>query len=156
MAQLGNTLGGFNANEEPELKSEPIPSGEYKVIASKSEWKETKNRNGKYLKFEFEVIDGKYKGRKIWQNFNLDNPNPDAVKFARAEFATFCRAVNVPTPNDSAELHNKPFRAKVGIQQSPGYDPQNTLKGYHKLSDAPASGNGESVPDGKPAWMAQS
>ena len=37
---------------------------------------------GSYLNLTFEILDGNYKGRKVWSRLNLDNPNQQAVQIA--------------------------------------------------------------------------
>lgn len=156
MASLSHL--GFDATKEKEMGSrEPIPIGNYKMVAKSSEWKDTKDRTGRYLKFEFEVIDGQHKGRKIWANYNLENKSQEAVQIARVELAALCRAVSLPSPNDTAELHNKPFMAKIGIRKGSGnYGPQNEIQGYEKLNgsaSSPAASDSQS--EETPPWMAK-
>ncbi len=76
-------LRGFNANTvEPMDSFDPIPAGEYLCVITASEEKPTKAGNGSYLQLEFEVIEGPYKGRKLWERLNLNNPNETTVKIA--------------------------------------------------------------------------
>ena len=82
-------------------------------MITESEMKPTKNNNGSYLQFTFQILEGEYKGRKLWARLNLNNPSDTAVKIARAELSAICRAVNVMTPKDSCELHNLPMAITV-------------------------------------------
>ena len=71
MANLNN----FDARAvEPIAEFEPIPAGKYLTAISTSEMKDTKNGNGSYLELEFAVLEGQYKGRKLWARLNLKNP----------------------------------------------------------------------------------
>ena len=125
-------LRGFNAHTvEPSDSFDPIPAGEYLCIISHSEDKPTKSGNGSYLELEFEVIDGPFKGRKLWDRLNLDNPNELAVKIARATLSAICRAVVVMEPKDSCELHALPLLVKVRVEKRTDTDePSNVIKGY--------------------------
>src|SRR5262245_3054907 len=101
------TLNGFNANDvDPNFAFEAIPAGKYLAVITESEMKPTKAGVGQYLQFTFQVLEGEYKGRLVWSRLNLDNPNATTVKIARAELSAICRAIGVPAPKDSAELHN--------------------------------------------------
>jgi len=125
-------LRGFDARTvNPTVGFEPIPAGDYLVVITESEMKQNRNTPGSHLALTFEVIEGEYKGRKLFTNLNLDNPNRQAVKIARAELSAICRAVGVMTPKDSMELHNLPMRVRVGLEkrQDTG-ELQNRIKKY--------------------------
>ena len=75
----------FNANEvEPSTGFDAIPAGKYQAVITDSEEKRNKAGTGTYLQLEFEVIEGDYKNRKLWTRLNLNNPNAEAVRIARA------------------------------------------------------------------------
>jgi hypothetical protein len=133
-------LRGFNAHTvEPSESFDPIPAGEYLCVITASDEKPTKAGNGSYLELEFEVIDGPYKGRKLWDRLNLANPNELAVKIARATLSAICRAVGVMEPKDSCELHDLPLFVKVRVEKRADTDePSNVIKGYRSRSSATA------------------
>ena len=81
-------LNGFNANQvDPATDFEAIPAGKYVAVVTASEMKPTKNGNGAYLELTFQVIEGEYKNRLLWERLNLDKPNPLTVKIARSELS---------------------------------------------------------------------
>jgi len=110
---------------------ELLPSGDYVAIISDSEWKETKNHDGQFLSLKVEIIDGKYKGRFIFDNLNLDNKSEKAVQIAQQTLASICLATNKVNVNDSSELHDIPLIIKVGVQAASGnYSESNNIKWY--------------------------
>ena len=123
-------LRGFNAHAvEPNESFDPIPAGEYLCVITASEDKPTKSGNGSYLELEFEVIDGPFKGRKLWDRLNLANPNELAVKIARATLSAICRAVGVMEPKDSSNAIC--LLVKVRVEKRADTDePSNVIKGY--------------------------
>ena len=130
----------FNANEvEPSVGFEAIPAGKYQAVIVDSEMKPNRAGTGEYLQLEFEIIDGEYKNRKVWTRLNLNNPNPDAVRMARADLSAICHAVNVIQPGDSVELHNLPLTITVKCRKTPDGDIVNEIKGY--AAKETASGN---------------
>ena len=148
------TLNGFDANQvDPNFAFEAIPAGKYLAVITESEMKPTKSGVGQYLQFTFQVIEGEYKSRLVWSRLNLDNPNATTVKIARAELSAICRAVGVPAPKDSVELHNIPLVITVGLKKrDDNGEMGNVIKGYAKkdaaLARAPvAAGN-----NGAPPW----
>ena len=127
-------LNGFDANTvEPQGEFEPIPAGKYLAIISDSEMKPTKAGDGAYLELTFEVIDGPYKGRKLWARLNLNNRNSQAVQIARGELSAICRAVGVMQPRDSVELHNLPLTVTVKLKKRDDTgELTNEIKAYAK------------------------
>ena len=127
----------FNANEvEPSVGFEAIPAGKYQAVIVDSELKPNKAGTGEYLQLEFEIIDGEYKNRKLWTRLNINNPNPDAVRMARADLSAICHAVNVIQPGDSVELHNLPLTITVKCRKTPDGDIVNDIKGYAPKASA--------------------
>ena len=154
----------FNANEvEPSRELDPIPAGKYIAVITDSEMKDTRAGTGRYLQLEFEITDGEFAGRKLWAHLNIENPNTEAVRMARADLSAICRAVNVLTPNDSADLHNLPLVIKVHCRKDKntgeitndirGYEPKANYKPEPRQAPAaPISSQGVRVPS-KPPWM---
>ena len=129
----------FNANEvEPSVGFEAIPAGKYQAVIVDSDMKPNKAGTGEYLQLEFEIIEGEYQNRKVWTRLNLNNPNPDAVRIARADLSAICHAVGVIQPGDSVDLHNLPLTITVKCRKTPDGDIVNEIKGY--AAKAPASG----------------
>ena len=145
-------LFGFDATQVPEqAEFGAIPAGDYVVIAIASEEKPTKKGDGSYVQFTFEVVDGAFKGRKIFSRLNLNNPNPVAMEIAQKELGAFCRAVGIMKPTDSSELHNKPILVTVDVEVDERKRTNNNIKKYKSVSSA-GGGFSNNV---HPAAMAQ-
>lgn len=113
---MGN-LAGFDATEVPEDTGfEALPKADYPGIAVESEMKPTKAGTGEYLQVVFEVLDGQYKGRKLWRRMNIKNPNSTAQDIGQRELAELCKACGIPRPQDSSELHNIPVMLSVDTE----------------------------------------
>ena len=138
-------LNGFDAgNVEPVPSFDPIPAGQYLAMIVASEEKTSKNGHN-FLSLELEVLEGQYKGRKLWVNLNLSHPNPETVKFARAELANICKAVGVLRPADSVQLHNLPMLITVKcVNRKDTGELQNRIKGY--TPKAAAAGQPQQAP----------
>ena len=121
----------FNANEvEPSNSFDAIPAGKYQAVITDSEFKPNRAGTGRYLQLEFEIIEGDYKNRKLWSRLNMDNPNSEAVRIARADLAAICHAVNVMQPRDTIELHNLPLTIIVKCRKNQDDEIVNEIKGY--------------------------
>jgi hypothetical protein len=116
---------------------EPLPAGDYQVIVDDSDFRETKSGNGRYLHLELSVVGEQGKGRKIFDNLNLENPNSTAVEIAQRQLAGLVRACGKVKIADSSELHNIPVLANVAVRAaSNGYDASNDVKFYKTLPKA--------------------
>lgn len=132
---IAGNLSGFNAADvAPQDSFDPLPAGWYPVIISESEFKPTRKNDGQYLQLELTVIEGDHEGRKVWDRLNLDNPNQTAVEIAQRALSAICRAVGVMAPNDSAELHDRPFEVKLSVRPAKdSYEAANEVKGYRSI-----------------------
>lgn len=127
---------GFDASQvEPMGSREVLPKGDYLAVVTGAIKKQTKARNGNYLNIEFTILtEGQYKGRKMWTNLNLDNPNQTAVNIARAELSSLCRATGVMKLDSEWELgpmQNRPMTLTVGVNEN-GWngEPENVIRNY--------------------------
>jgi hypothetical protein len=135
----------FDANTVDPISSfDPLPVGDYLVVITSSELKDTKQKTGKYLQLTYDVVDGEYKNRKIFDRLNIMNPSEDAQSIAQRALSSICRAVGVMHPKQSEELHDKPFVVKLGIRPAAGeYQASNVVKGY-KNKDGSTIGENKS------------
>lgn len=148
-------LSGFDASTvEPNQDFEPIPAGKYLAIIDESEMKPTKSGDGNYLELAFQILEGQYKGRKLWSRLNLDNKNAQAVQIAQGELSAICRAVGVLKPKDSVELHNLPLVVTVKLKKREDTgDMTNEIKGYAKKEAA--AGAPQQSTSSAPPWRRQ-
>jgi hypothetical protein len=122
---------------EPSTGKDPLPAGKYIVVISASELKPTKSGNGQFLEFEYQIIDGEHKGRKVWSRHNLQHPNAQAVQIARGELSAICRSCGVMQPRDSAELHGLPLTITVKLQKrQDNGEPTNEVSAWAKKEAA--------------------
>ena len=152
MANLGN----FKMTEQDTSQSSVLPLGNFALEVSASEVKKTSAGTGTYLATTMDVLEPvEFAGRKVFYNFNLENPNPVAEKIGKDELAKLCRAIGLEQdPDDSEELHFKRFVAKIGLEKAQeGYDPKNKpVRFYYPdEGDLPEPGLLDAPPAGKPA-----
>lgn len=139
MAQLPH--GAFNAAEvDPSGGVGPDPefTGWHKAHITDSEMKQTKAGTGQYLQMVAEVLDGKFKGRKLWIRLNLVNPNQTAVDIAYRDLSAICHAAGVLNVSDSQQLHHRPIMVNVAFKPAAGTNPAgNEVTGYKPVGGAP-------------------
>ena len=131
-------LNGFNANEvEPNEHFDAIPAGKYVAAITDSKIKPTKRGDGSYLELELTLLEGEYKGRKLWDRLCINHPNVQTVQIARGKLSAICRAVGVMQPQDSLELHNLPLTIRVTCKRREDTgEIVNEVKGYEKKESA--------------------
>ncbi len=133
----------------------PIPADWYVVAIAKAESKPTKT-GGMRLALECEVLDGPFKGRKVFAGLNLINPNPKAQEIGKQELASVCRALGIVHPKSPSALIGKPLRAKVAIQpETADYPAQNTVKAWEPARSAAPATTPNQIPtdEGSKPWI---
>ena len=146
MAGFGNNKVDFNTVH---ATSELIPAGLYQAIITASGGDpgdertgedglvSSRSGKGRYLPMTFEIIEGEYKGRQIFKNFNLENTNEQAVKIAQGEIKELLQAVgwdfvNKPCgPDDTSEIHMIPLTLQITTRVNKNTDDeQNEIKHF--------------------------
>jgi len=74
-----------------------FPSGEYRVMVTKAEVKDTKAGTGKRLALELTVLSNdELNGRAHWEGLNIVNPNEVAQRIAHEHLAMLADACDLP------------------------------------------------------------
>lgn len=116
---------------DPATSYDVIPKGEYLAAAVSSEMKATKMGTGQYLQLSFEILDGKFKGRRIFERLNIQNQNKDAEEIAQRTLSALCHALGILQVDESEQLHDIPVLITLGVEEGKGdYGPQNRIMGY--------------------------
>lgn len=134
MAQIA-----FDASSvEPAAPLEPLPPGKYVAQIVQSEMQPTKLGDGQKLQLELSILEGPYRGRKLWDWLNLVNRSQQSVEIAQRQLSAICHAVGQIQVSDSEQLHFRPMLVSVNVE----YDSrderlpveqrrrQNKIKGY--------------------------
>lgn len=143
----------FDASKiAPTTSFAPIPAGQYLSHITESDLVATKDGTGQMLKLTFEILDGQFKGRKIWNNLNVQNQNQDTMKYALSDLSAICHATGNIQLQDSAALHFKPLKIKVVIGEAKnGYEARNNIKGYESANGATPAATGFAAPAASPS-----
>jgi Protein of unknown function (DUF669) len=109
---------------------ECIPVGWYPAQIIETDVRHANNGNGTYLLATFEITEGDYHGRKIFQNITLQNDNQQAVEIGARLLKDIYEAVGHAGPTRSTDiLLYKPVMARVGIKRDKDgvYDDKNCI-----------------------------
>ena len=97
---------------EPTTAHELLPAGKYRAQIVESEMRVTKNGMGQFLWLMLDILEGEHKGRKIFDQLNLVNPNPTTVEIAQRTLSAICHATGKMHVSDSEELHLRSCQRK--------------------------------------------
>ena len=113
---------------EPTTAYELLPAGKYRAQIVESEMRVTKNGMGQFLWLMLDILEGEHKGRKIFDQLNLVNPNPTTVEIAQRTLSAICHATGRMHVSDSEELHLIPMTIQVKIRPPKnGYGESNAI-----------------------------
>lgn len=113
---------------EPTTAQELLPAGKYRAQIVESEMRVTKNGMGQFLWLMLDILEGEYKGRKMFDQLNLVNPNPTTVEIAQRTLSAICHATGKMHVSDSEELHLIPMTIQVKIRPPKnGYGESNAI-----------------------------
>jgi len=121
-------LPGFNAGEHESQNFDVLPKGDYTVAITESDAKTTKAGDGYYLKFTLQVLDGEFKGRKIWDQLMIEHSNVLAVKIGKARLGDYCRAAGKNNPQDTSDLHDIAIRVRLKVRKDDEYGDKNEVQ----------------------------
>lgn len=153
MAQIS-----FNASAvQPKKSFEPIPAGSYIASISESAIKPTSKGTGQIMNLTFDILDGQYKGRKVFDRINIQNQNPTAEKIGQEQLSALCHAVGVLQLQDTNQLHGRPVTIKVKIRKDDTgqYEDSNEVTGYLAANGAVPAASAPAAPAAAPAapWL---
>lgn len=143
----------YGVDDAPYVGFEPIPVAKYTASIVASDRKETAAGDGNYLALTFEILDGPFKGRKLWDNLNMKNKSQKAVEIALAKWASIRIAVGIMKVKHSDEVHNIPLMIDVGQRKREDTgEIENFIKGYHSKSEAAAKPSSAPNSNSAPPW----
>jgi hypothetical protein len=147
MAQLNETLIPESELETAPSDYPPVPAGDYKACLVEIGDKDNPSQaftvagtgKGEFLRTVWEIVDGEYKGRKLFENLQLKrygNTEKDqkTQKIARSKLSKICLSYGISgSLQDTNQLLNKPpvlVRVKVRDGQN---GPSNEITNWKSL-----------------------
>tara|TARA_Y100000114_G_C11759698_1_gene328858 strand:- start:974 stop:1381 length:408 start_codon:yes stop_codon:yes gene_type:complete len=127
--------------QSAEKKSyEPLDDDNYTVSLNRVGEKSTKAGNGTLIDVSFQVTDGEFKNRLIWDSFLISHPNPKAAGIGLQRLDKMLKSIGVhggfeALGNDSSQLEQfigKELIVFTNVERTPGYKPRNVIKKYSR------------------------
>jgi hypothetical protein len=138
----------------------PIPPGWQSAQIVEASCKEALNNSSStYVLAVFEITEGAHKGRKIFQNVTLTNPNQQAVEIGQRLLTDICNALKIGPLKNLEVLQYKPMKVRVGIKRDkdgvyPDRNQITQVRPYDfvpRRGGAPASVTAPSAPSAGPS-----
>lgn len=128
MTALEFSIEGINMDSS----YEPLPDGEYTAIIETSNIANNKSNTGEVLTLGLSIVDGNFKGRKLFDRLNIKHEKENVQEIAHKILARVVESCGLVKISDTSELHNKPLTIRVSIENNPTYGKQNRIKGYSR------------------------
>jgi len=90
-----------------------LPEGKYDVIVLEAKEKTTK-KGDRAIEMTFQVLEGQYKERLLWETLNLWNSSDQARTIARDRLSSICKACNAPAATSTDVLLGRRMQVSVG------------------------------------------
>lgn len=126
----------FNAfQHDPSGGTVVIDAGKYPAIITDTKIKPTKAGTGQILVVTFRIAQGPNAGRTLDENYNVANPNQQAVDIAMGQLAAIGMACGVPQIQDTAQWHGRPLIIDVIKEaRADGKGDANAVVGYFDVN----------------------
>jgi hypothetical protein len=127
MARFDNSFDATGI--EPAAGYDVLPAGKYVAQIIESEMRVTSNGMGQFFWLMMDILEGPYKGRKVFDQLNLVNQNPTTVEIAQRALSAICHATGKLQVADSEELHLIPMTIQVTVKPPKnGYGERNAIR----------------------------
>lgn len=112
---------------------ELIPNGTYLARVMSAELRDTKAGTGKYINCTIVIVGGEFDGRRLWERFNVENPNPQAVEIGMQQLKSMMLASGLAEEKcvikDVTDLEGMSFGIVVGVKED-----QNVIKRFESMA----------------------
>lgn len=128
---MASIAGLYNPDAEPSTGFDLLPDDTYTLEIVESSYDANQDGDGMSLSLKAQVIGGDYDQRSYYIWMDLEHDDEKRQERGQRDFAALRRAVGVLNPQDTEELHFKPFQVKIGRYTSKKTGKtNNTVKEY--------------------------
>jgi lipopolysaccharide export LptBFGC system permease protein LptF len=109
-----------------------MPKGEYKMMLVGVKSRISANED-EYYSFDFQVIDGQFKDRHIFENIAIESSSEkwNEISIKKVKNLAYAIDKELTDENDFFDAKNVPFTAYVGISK----DEKNQIYGFSRLKE---------------------
>lgn len=137
---MGN-LTQYNIDWNKDFKTsdfKPLPSGLYAAKVTKSEIKETKAKDGKYITFKVSLLGAKGIRNRIIFPIHMIASDTKSVDFGLRMLKQLASILGLDYDDiqDTSLFHDKVFGVKLGVEDSEKYGTNNVIKEYVEYDES--------------------
>jgi hypothetical protein len=130
-----------------DVQDDLIPEAWYTAQIVKTEIKDTKAKDGKYISLHFKILEGEYAKRMVFTNLNIINKNSTAESIAKRSLKNICDALDIKSIVDTNELHGQPLEIKVvHSEATAAYPAKEEVKGFRALGGDDSDDSDDGTP----------
>jgi hypothetical protein len=139
----------FDPSQEEGTKFDPLPIGVYLAQIIEAAVTVPQSLDGYGINTTWEIIEGEYEGRRVWQRIILQHSSTEAQRIGRRELKDLCDACGISKGFNSVEplkfIHCK---IRVGIEKDKNgvYDDKNKVTRVCPASKGPPISSQVSAP----------
>jgi hypothetical protein len=113
-----------------------IPEGWYQAEVIGAEVKDTKNKLGKFIQVEYEIIGPTNPHTRISGNINFKNPSEQATRIGLVQLRKLYTALHIDTiADESALVNGETIEIMVKLEKGgDGYDDKNTVSNWRAIN----------------------
>ena len=137
------------ATEEGTPELTIIPKGHYVARVTDAIVKPYKSGKGQAVFLTWELMDEKYEGRKVWEQYTLSHENETAMRLGRQRFKDVCDACGLSQSfKDLTLLYDKPCTIWVRVEEDPNgqYPDKNRVGKVKAITAKGGNGAAEKAP----------
>jgi hypothetical protein len=145
----------FDPSQYKESTFDPLPIAIYLAQVIEAEITVPLSGDGQSVKLVWQIIEGDYENRQVWQNIPYQHSNAQAQDIGRRHLKDLCVACGITTGISNPDPFKFiPCKIRVGIKKDKDgvYDDRNVVTRVWPASYQPPSASGSRVP--KPAQAA--
>lgn len=137
----------FSQMEAPSERSRGVlPAGWYTARIEKSEPKQNSTKTGGFLEMTYALMDAAYTDRKVFEIYNVWNPNPVAQKIAMEDLKRISMATGVMRiqSDNAQEFYGIPLKIQLDVEKGGPkpdggtYPDKNRIVKYANINDPAA------------------
>lgn len=115
-----------------------LPAGDYVVEIVAEKEQTLKDGQSRALVFDYQIVDGPFRGQRIHDNINLWHVNANAVSIAQSILTAIARAVGKTSFMDTLELQRIPFVVQLATRVYNGKE-YNSFVEYRSAGQTPTN-----------------
>jgi len=144
----------FNLEEIEASNGGVVPKGTYLVQVEKAELADTKS-GGQMIKVQFNITGEQQNGRKLFEQYNIANANPQAVQIGLGQIKSLVVASGANLSKFTSPDQLVGLECLVNVKEyTDDYGEKNSITAYKKLDNGAPKQAAElpKGPDGKPIF----